>query len=136
VTITLLTQSDFQGPLSNTADVSAATSNPNSANNSATATTTVAPPCTTSMTIDAVEVLAGCITEQSGGTYLATGDTSFGDGSSIVDDDTATPAKLVLDPSSHEITIAPASGGGAQTGELEAGGRDIATGDLVIHTQG
>jgi hypothetical protein len=94
------------------------------------------PPCATSMTIDAVEVLAGCITEQSGGTYLATGDTSFGDGASIVNAGTSTPAELVLDPSSHEISIASTSGGGAQSGELEAGGLDVATGDLVIHTDG
>jgi hypothetical protein len=93
-------------------------------------------PCPRSMTIDAVQVLAGCITEESNGTYLATGDTSFGDGARIVDAGTSTPAELVVDPSSHEITIAPAGGGGAQSGELEAGGRDVATGDLVIHTQG
>ena len=124
------------GTVSNTATVIETTANPNLANNSATATTTVTSTCTTSMTIDAVQVFATCIAEQSDGTYLATGDTSFGDGARIVDGGTATPATLVLDPGTHEITIAPAGGGGAQSGELEAGGVDIATGDLVIHTQG
>ena len=87
------------------------------------------------MTIDAVEVLAGCITDEGNGTYLASGDTHFGDGTSIVDTGTQTPATLVLDPAAHTISIAPAVGGGAQSGELEADGVDVATGDLVIHTQ-
>ncbi len=136
VSVTLLTQSDFTGPLSNTADVSAATNDPNPANNSATATTTVSPPCPTSMTLDSVEVLAGCIASQGNGTYLASGDARFANGASIVDAGTQTPAALVIDPSSHQISIAPAAGGGAQSGELEAGGVDVATGDLVVHTQG
>ncbi len=135
VSVTLQTQADFVGPLSNPADVSAATPDPNNANNSATATTTVALPCTTSMTIDAVEVLAGCITDEGNGIYQASGDTHFGDGASIVDTGTQTPASLVLDPAAHTISIAPAVGGGAQSGELEADGVDVATGDLVIHTQ-
>ena len=87
------------------------------------------------MTIDAVEVLAGCITDEGNGIYQASGDTHFGDGASIVDTGTQTPASLVLDPAAHTISIAPAVGGGAQSGELEADGVDVATGDLVIHTQ-
>jgi len=147
-TVSVVIAPTSTGQVSNTASVFETTANPNSANNSATATTTVTstttvvstttvtPTCTTSMTIDAVEVLATCISEQSGGTYLATGQTSFGDGARMVDAGTQTPATLVLDPSTHQITIAPASGGGAQSGELEAGGVDVATGDLVIATQG
>jgi hypothetical protein len=100
-------------------------------------TFTTAPACpTTSMTIDTVEVLASCISQQSGGTYLATGDTRFGNGASVVDAGTQTPAALVLNPAAHTISIAAARGGGAQSGELEADGVDVATGDLVIATQG
>ena len=137
-TVSVVVDRATAGQVSNTATVLASPDDdPNPANDSATATTTVTgtPPCQTSMTLDAVEVLAGCITERSDGTYLATGATSFGDGARIVDAGTATPATLVIDPSSHTISIAPASGGGAQSGELQAGGRDIATGDLVIGTQ-
>ncbi len=139
-TVSIVIAPTSPGQVSNTASVFETTANPNSANNSATATETVTgpatPPCATSMTIDAVEVLATCITAQGDGSYLATGATSFGDGTRIVDTGTSAPATLVLDPSTHEITIAPALGGSAQSGELEAGGVDVATGDLVIATQG
>ena len=140
-TISVVIAPAAAGTVTNTASVFETTANPNSAHNSATATTTVSSPtgagsaCATSMTLDAVEVLASCITEQGDGTYLATGATSFADGAGIVDAGTHVPANLVLDPSTHEITTAPASSGAAQSGELEAGGVDIATGDLVIDTQ-
>jgi uncharacterized repeat protein (TIGR01451 family) len=132
VTVTLVPTT--AGALTNTAAVSASTADPNEANNSATATSSVG--CTTSMTLDAVEVLADCISQQSDGTYLASGDARFGDGARIVDAGTQMPAALVLNPAAHTISIAPASGGGAQSGELEAGGVDVATGDLLIATQG
>ena len=50
------------------------------------------PSCTTSMTVDSVVVLADCISAQSGGTFLATGHTRFGNGAQIVDAGTQIPA--------------------------------------------
>ena len=99
-------------------------------------TTAVAPPppCPTSMTLGAVTVLAECITAQGNGTYLASGDTRFSDGSRIVLAGTQDPAPLIIDPAAETISIEPASGGGTQKGELESGGVDVASGELVIDT--
>lgn len=129
------------GTNSNTASVSSTTADPDAANNTATATATVNPGggnggCANAMTLGTIQVLADCISSQGDGTYLASGDTRFTNGTSIVDAGTNTPATLVLNTTNNTISIAPASGGGAQPGELEAGGRDVATGDLVIDTQG
>ncbi len=134
-TVTVKLQPTKAGTVATTAKVTATTKDPNSANNRATATAQAVGGCTTSMTLGVVEVLANCITKQSDGTYLATGNTRFGDGASIADAGTATPATLILDPATDTISIAPASGGGAQSGELEAGGVDIATGELAIATK-
>ncbi len=129
------------GSTNNSASVSSTTSDPNLANNSATASASVNlgagnGGCATAMAIDTVQVLADCIASQGDGTYRATGHTRFANGANIVDAGTQTPATLVLNPSAHTISIAPGNGGGGQSGELEAGGRDVATGDLVIETQG
>ncbi len=94
------------------------------------------PPCETSKTLGAVTVLADCIAEQGNGTYLASGGTRFADGASIVIAGTQTPAPLIIDPATNTIALAPASGGGAQTGELKAGGVGVGTGPLTIDTQG
>jgi hypothetical protein len=95
-------------------------------------TITAAPgACAASMTIDAVQVLADCVSPQGDGTFLATGHARFGDGAAIDEPGTQTPATLLLNPSSH--TIAVSGGGGA--GELKAGGTDVGGGTPVIHTQ-
>jgi hypothetical protein len=86
--------------------------------------------------IDAVQVFANCITPQTGGTFLTEGNTSFSDGARIVVAGTQTPAPLIIDPATHTISLAPASGGAAQTGELEVDGVDVASGQLTIETQG
>jgi uncharacterized repeat protein (TIGR01451 family) len=121
--------------LLNTAKVSSATQDPEGANNSATAESTVtAPACPTSMTVEAVQVLADRICEQGNGTYLASGNTRFSGGASIVLAGTQT-APLIIDPAAHSISIAPAEGGGEQSGELEVNGVDVASGKLLLDTQ-
>jgi uncharacterized repeat protein (TIGR01451 family) len=138
-TVKVVLEPTVPGTVSNTATVHSATANPNEESDSQTASAQALsppPPCVTSMTLDAVQVLAECIAEQGGGTYLASGDTRFSDGARIVIAGTQTPAPLIIDPGAHTITIAPASGGGAQTGELQAGGVDVASGQLTIATQG
>ena len=84
-TVTVGLQPTKAGTVASAAKVTATTKDPNSANNKATATAQALAGCATSMTLDAVEVLADCITKQSDGTYLASGDTRFADGVSIVD---------------------------------------------------
>jgi uncharacterized repeat protein (TIGR01451 family) len=141
-TVTVVLEPTQAGTILNTAAVASATADPNSKNNSATATATAKAPkppppsCESSMTLEAVQVLASCIKALGNGTYLAEGNTRFSNGASIVLAGTQTPASLLIDPASHTIALAPASGGGAQTGELEVAGVDVATGQLVIATQG
>lgn len=91
--------------------------------------------CQPSITLDAVQVLADCISPQSGGSFLASGHTRFSNGTSIVVPGTQTPAALVIDPASHKITLAPAADGSPQTGELQANGVDVARGQLAIDTR-
>jgi uncharacterized repeat protein (TIGR01451 family) len=130
------------GVVSNTATVSSATEDLNLENNTATATATAetpippSPPCEASMTVGAVTVLADCISEVGNGTYTAVGNTRFSDGASIVLAGTQTPAPLIVDPAAGTIALAPAVGGGAQTGELEVNGVDVGGGRLAIDTQG
>jgi len=130
------------GVVANAATVSSVTTDPNLENNTATATATAevppppTPPCESSKVLGAVTVLADCISQLGNGTYLATGNTRFSDGATIVLAGTQSPAPLIIDPATNTIAIAPASGGAAQTGELEAGGVDVASGQLVIDTQG
>ncbi len=122
------------GVLANTATVTSS----NLEGASATAETTVqaptppAPPCESSRELGAVTVLADCISEVGGGTYLASGNTRFSDGAAIVTPGTESSLALILDPATNTISITPGSG----AGELEVGGRDVATGRLAIDTQG
>ncbi|HTW42283.1 MAG TPA: hypothetical protein VMD79_08205 [Solirubrobacteraceae bacterium] len=141
VTVEVIIRSTFVGPLANTATV-ASTTDP-SLKKSATAEATVElslpPPsatCEGSMPAGVVTVLADCISELSNGTYLAEGNTRFSDGARIVLTGTQNPAPLIIDPAKNTITIAPASGGGAQTGELEVAGVDVASGQFAVEAEG
>ncbi|MGH2934953.1 MAG: choice-of-anchor Q domain-containing protein [Gaiellaceae bacterium] len=88
-----------------------------------TASITLDSGCAKELTLDAVTVLADCIAGQTDGTLLATGSTRFSQG-------TAVGVPLVIDPAAHTISLQPGA-----TGTLTAGGREVAAGALVVHTQ-
>ncbi|HVM57652.1 MAG TPA: DUF11 domain-containing protein, partial [Gaiellaceae bacterium] len=111
-----------------TAGVSADESDPVGTNN--TTTVTLASGCATQLALDAVTVLADCITGQADGTLLATGNVRFSQGATIDLAGTTTAAPLVIDPAAHTMALQP-----GVTGTLVAGGRAVATGNLVVHTQ-
>ncbi len=136
-TVTVTLQATQFGTLSNRAKVTSSTPDPNLANNSATATTQVTNPCVaTTKTLDTVTVTASCIEQQSGGSFLAIGNTQFSNGASILTASTGDPAPLIIAPADHMITMAPNSDGSAAAGVLQAGGQDVADGPLTIATQG
>jgi hypothetical protein len=92
-------------------------------------TITAAPgACLPSITLDAVQVLADCVSPAGDGTFLATGHARFADGAEIVEPGTQTPATLVLNPSSHTISVSGGGGGG----ELESGGVPVGGGTPVV----
>lgn len=104
-----------------TAAVSGDEPDPAAANN--TATIQLGTGCATELTLDAVTVFAECIAGQADGTLLAQGNVHFAGGATI-------DVPLVIDPAAHAL----ATQGGA-SGSLSAGGRAVASGPLVVHTQ-
>ena len=136
-TVTVTLQGTSFETLSNKARVTSATPDPNPANNSATATTSIENPCVaTSETLDIVTVTATCIEQQSDGSFLAIGNTQLSGGATILATGTTELAPLIIDPAQHLITIAPNGDGSAASGVLQVGSQDVADGPLTIATEG
>jgi uncharacterized repeat protein (TIGR01451 family) len=93
------------------------------------ATVSVPTGCAHQISLDAVTVLADCVSLQVDGTYLADGNARFSNGAMIRVDGTASPAALVIDTVAHSISLQP-----GVSGQLVAGGRAVGTGTFQIDT--
>lgn len=111
--------------------VGGAEADPDTSNQAA--TLPVAVGCARSFTLDTVTVTAECIASE-GELLAARGDVRLSNGTRILTAGTQASAPLLIDPAAHTIRLAPLDGGGARSGVLVAGTREVVAGPLVIHT--
>lgn len=130
-TIELAVSANGNGEGTLTAGIGGAEPDPDTSNQAASILVSVG--CARSFTLDTVSVTAECIALE-GQVLTARGDVRLGNGARIVTAGTQDSAPLVIDAAAHTIRLAPLDGGGARSGVLVAGTREVVAGPLVIHT--